>query len=409
MIGRVPVSSVHVRGRRPQPQLPAPPSSCARATAKAARSRTAPSPTSPTGHAHKIEALRAVLRGDTAPAGARAGLRHRPDSAAWPCGGGRWAALRRLGLDSLLASQALPPRDLCEAMIAGTAARAPLEARSGAIARCANPLEQPGRRRCGLADANEDELYEAMDWLLERQEQDRNGTRQATPRRRARSCSTTSARPTSRDGTAPLARIGHSRDGRFDRPQIVFGLLTDAEGCPVATEVFEGNTGDPKTVLAQVKKLRERFCSRARGAGRRSRDDHLGPHRAGPPAGAGPRVDHRAARAGDPEARRHRRARRVALRRARPGRDLLSRLPRRAADRLPQPARWPPNASASARNCCRRPRRSSTKIAVATQRSKNSLHGKDLIGLRVGRVLGRFKMRQALQARDRRGALQLSA
>src|SRR5260370_882143 len=57
----------------------------------------------------------------------------------------------------------------------------------------------------------------------------------------------------------PLARIGHSRDGRFDRPQIVFGLLTDAQGCPVASDVFDGNTGDPKTVLAQVKKLRERF------------------------------------------------------------------------------------------------------------------------------------------------------
>ena len=56
-----------------------------------------------------------------------------------------------------------------------------------------------------------------------------------------------------------LAHLGHSRDDKSGKPQIVFGLLTNAEGCPVAVEVFEGNTADPKTVPAQVKKLRERF------------------------------------------------------------------------------------------------------------------------------------------------------
>jgi transposase len=57
----------------------------------------------------------------------------------------------------------------------------------------------------------------------------------------------------------PLARFGHSRDERSGNPQIVCGLLTNAEGCPVAMEVFPGNTADPKTVAAQVRKLRERF------------------------------------------------------------------------------------------------------------------------------------------------------
>src|ERR1700749_323545 len=57
----------------------------------------------------------------------------------------------------------------------------------------------------------------------------------------------------------PLAAWGHSRDERSGNPQIVFGLLRHQEGCPVAVEVFEGNTADPKTVAAQIQKLRQRF------------------------------------------------------------------------------------------------------------------------------------------------------
>ena len=57
----------------------------------------------------------------------------------------------------------------------------------------------------------------------------------------------------------PLAKLGHSRDDKSGKPQIVFGLLTSAQGCPVAVEVFAGNTADPKTVATQVNKLRLRF------------------------------------------------------------------------------------------------------------------------------------------------------
>ncbi|MCZ2076261.1 MAG: transposase [Bryobacterales bacterium] len=57
----------------------------------------------------------------------------------------------------------------------------------------------------------------------------------------------------------PLAQYGYSRDERRGNPQIVFGLPSDAEGCPVAVEVFEGNTADPNTVAQQVDKLRQRF------------------------------------------------------------------------------------------------------------------------------------------------------
>ena len=69
----------------------------------------------------------------------------------------------------------------------------------------------------------------------------------------------TSARLTSKAVTAPSPVSAHSRDERSGNPQIVFGLLTDSEGCPVAVEVFEGNTGDPTTVAPQVDKLRQRF------------------------------------------------------------------------------------------------------------------------------------------------------
>jgi transposase len=59
--------------------------------------------------------------------------------------------------------------------------------------------------------------------------------------------------------SCPLARLGHSRDERSGNLQIVFGLLANAEGCPIAVEVFEGNMGDPKTVASQISKLRKRF------------------------------------------------------------------------------------------------------------------------------------------------------
>jgi transposase len=59
--------------------------------------------------------------------------------------------------------------------------------------------------------------------------------------------------------SCPLARVGYSRDERSGNLQIVFGLLANGEGCPVAVEVFEGNTGDPKTVASQISKLRKRF------------------------------------------------------------------------------------------------------------------------------------------------------
>lgn len=113
-------------------------------------------------------------------------------------------------------------------------------------------------RVLGVGQCSRDELYRALDWLHEAQP--------AIERRLARqhlSSSTlvlydlTSTWLTGR--CCELAARGHSRDGKRDDPQIVFGLICSAEGCPIAVEVFAGNTGDPATVAAQVTKLRERF------------------------------------------------------------------------------------------------------------------------------------------------------
>ena len=109
-----------------------------------------------------------------------------------------------------------------------------------------------------LNTADEDDLYQAMDWLLPRQQR----IEDALAKRHLSEGSLVlyDLSSTYFEGRqCPLARYGKSRDERPGNLQIVFGLLTNAEGCPVAVEVFEGNTGDAATVAAQVSKLRERF------------------------------------------------------------------------------------------------------------------------------------------------------
>src|SRR5260370_110929 len=107
-------------------------------------------------------------------------------------------------------------------------------------------------------DANEDELYQAMHWLLAQQAR----VEDALAKRHLSDGSLVlyDVSSTYFEGrTCPLAKVGHARDGRRDQLQIVFGLLTDREGCPIAIEVFDGNVGDPKTLASQFEKLSERF------------------------------------------------------------------------------------------------------------------------------------------------------
>lgn len=110
----------------------------------------------------------------------------------------------------------------------------------------------------GVEDADEDELYAAMDWLLERQ----SGIEQRLAKRHlgegARVLYDLSSSYFEGEH-CPLARRGYSRDGKKGKLQVNYGLLTDARGCPVAISVFEGNTSDPQTLLPQVDKLQQEF------------------------------------------------------------------------------------------------------------------------------------------------------
>ncbi len=109
-----------------------------------------------------------------------------------------------------------------------------------------------------VEDADEDELYAALDWLLGRQER----IERALARRHLGEGTLVLYDVSSsyfEGHTCSLARLGYSRDGRRGTPQIVYGLLCDRRGCPVAVEVFEGSLHDDKTLPAQLAKLRQRF------------------------------------------------------------------------------------------------------------------------------------------------------
>jgi len=165
--------------------------------------------------------------------------------------------LRRIGLDQALARTRSPERDLACALIV---ARILAPASKLATARCL--ADQTATSSLGamleLDSVDEDQLYAAMDWLLARQTQIED--KLAQRHLQEGSLVLYDVTSTYFEGRrCPLARFGHSRDERRGNLQIVFGLLTNQEGCPVAVEVFEGNTGDPKTVAAQIRKLRQRF------------------------------------------------------------------------------------------------------------------------------------------------------
>jgi Transposase DDE domain len=201
------------------------------------------------------EALRRVLRGDTlvAPEDAFEIIRSLPHGHVVAVLG----TLRRLGLESLLAVQKSRQRDLVVAMIVARL----IEPQSKlATARSWHPetaLTSLGQT-LGVAAADARALYQAMDWL--RRRQPRLETALAKRHLYEGTLALYDLTSTYFEGhTCPLAQFGHSRDGKKGKVQIVFGLVCNAEGCPVAVAVFEGNTGDPTTVAPVIAKLRQRF------------------------------------------------------------------------------------------------------------------------------------------------------
>ena len=110
----------------------------------------------------------------------------------------------------------------------------------------------------GVEDATEDDLYDAMDWLRTRQ--DVIEKKLAARHLDQNSLVLYDLSSSYFEGThCPLARLGHNRDGKKGKLQVNYGLLTEKRGCPVAVSVFDGNVGDPKTLLPQVEKVRESF------------------------------------------------------------------------------------------------------------------------------------------------------
>ncbi len=203
----------------------------------------------------RIEALRAALRGHKlVPLGGFEIVRALPHAHVAAALG----MARQIGLDARLPDRPERQRQLALALI---------------VARLIDPSAKLATARAldettaihslgatlGLGAVSAKQVYAALDWL---------GAAQPT-------IETALARRHLRDGTLVLydvsssyvegrccafARFGHSRDGRHDKMQIVFGLLCSADGCPVAIEVFEGNTGYPATLGNQIAKLKERFC-----------------------------------------------------------------------------------------------------------------------------------------------------
>ena len=204
----------------------------------------------------KVAALQAVLGGKTPPLGLQGAFEI---SRSLPHGhvAAVLGTLRRLGLEEVISPQASRQRDLVTAMI---------------VAQVLDPTSKLGIARglradtaasslgelLGLGGCNEDDLYQAMDWLGSRQE----GIEETLASRHLHGGTlvlydVSSAAFEGR--TCPLGALGHPKDGVRGRLQIVYGLLTNSQGVPVAIEVFKGNTADPKTVASQVAKVKQRF------------------------------------------------------------------------------------------------------------------------------------------------------
>jgi Transposase DDE domain len=205
----------------------------------------------------KVEALSRALKGQPPPAanldGAFEIARSLPH--------GQVAAVlgtaRQLGLDDLIDPEPSRHRDLVVAM-----AVAQVIAPDSKLAIARGLREQTAASSLGevlhLGSCDEDDLYAAMDYLQDRQEQIQDAL--AARHLAGGALVLYDVSSAAFEGrTCPLGAIGHPKDGVRGRLQIVYGLLASKDGIPVAIEVFKGNTGDPTTVAAQVTRLKDRF------------------------------------------------------------------------------------------------------------------------------------------------------
>jgi transposase len=164
---------------------------------------------------------------------------------------------RRIGLDRILGPDGNRCRDLVLAMLIG---RILDPVSKLAAARTLSPATASSSlgAALGLGEVDDDELYAALDWLLERQP----AIETALAKRHLQNGTLVLYDVSSsymQGRCCPLAKRGYSRDGKKGTLQIVYGLLCAPDGCPVAIEVFDGNTGDPTTLAPQIDKLKQRF------------------------------------------------------------------------------------------------------------------------------------------------------
>ena len=166
-------------------------------------------------------------------------------------------AMKRLGFDRLISARRCKERDLAIAMVVGRILEPDNEQNSKlANTRWWKITTLPST--LDLDGIDEDDLYEAMDWLLARQDviEKKLAKRHLT----AGGVVLYDLTSSYFEGiTCPLAALGHDRDGKKGKLQVNYGLLTDDRGCPIAVSVFPGNTLDHQTLMSQTEKMRDQF------------------------------------------------------------------------------------------------------------------------------------------------------
>ena len=201
--------------------------------------------------AAQIEAIRAALRGEALqPVAQRFEI-----TASRSHGHVQAVALtmQRLGLPSLVASKPCRERALVLAMVASRIVAPHTKLATTRWWHTTTLAED-----FGVADASEDDLYAAMDWLLVRQ--DTVQKKLAARHLSAGGLVLYDLSSSYFEGSCcPLAKLGYSRDGKKGLLQVNYGLLTDARGCPVAVSVHAGNVADSQTLMPEIKRLREGF------------------------------------------------------------------------------------------------------------------------------------------------------
>jgi transposase len=199
----------------------------------------------------QVEGIRAVLNGHVL----------RPVSELFEVTGSKatghveavFAATNRLRLDTLIDGKPCRERDLVMAMVAARILKPDTKLATTRWWETTTLAET-----FNVTGATEDDLYEAMDWLLERQ--DKIQKKLAARHLKKGGLALYDLSSSYFEGTScPLAKLGYSRDGKKGVLQVNYGMLADQRGCPVAISVYEGNTSDPETLMPEIKRMKDDF------------------------------------------------------------------------------------------------------------------------------------------------------